>query len=262
MSDFEQRFGGVARLFGQAGLTRLQRAHIAVVGIGGVGSWVVEALARSGVGELTLVDLDDLCVTNINRQLHALDGAIGQSKVAVMARRVTAINPECRVHCLPLFFTEKTAAEILAPRYDYVVDAIDGSTNKSLLIARARAAGLPVLACGAAGGRRDPTAVRIADLAAGTHDHLLRETRAKLRRFHGFPPADKKLGVACVYSTEPPVYPAGDGSVCARPEPGSDPAMDCNSGYGTAAFLTGVFGLVGAGHVVREIALGAGPSPA
>src|ERR1017187_120937 len=155
MSDFETRFGGIARLYGKSGLDKLRAAHVCVVGIGGVGTWAAEALARSGVGALTLVDLDEVCVTNINRQLHALTETVGRAKVEVMGERIRAINPDCRVTAEPKFFNEQTAEEFLAPKYDFVLDAIDTVTNKVLLLAGCREKNLPVVSCGGAGGRRD-----------------------------------------------------------------------------------------------------------
>ena len=159
-SDYLERFGGVARLVGRAGLERLRTAHVCVVGVGGVGSWAVEGLARSGVGALTLVDLDDVCVTNVNRQLPALDGQIGRPKVAVLLERVRLINPQCRVEAVSEFFTEATADRLLAPDFDYVIDAVDLMSHKARLIAGCRDRGRPCLTVGAAGGRRDPTQVR------------------------------------------------------------------------------------------------------
>ncbi len=255
MSDFDERFGGIARLFAAEGLVRLRQAHVCVVGIGGVGSWAVEALARSGVGELTLVDLDDVCVSNVNRQLHALDGEIGRPKVEVMAARVRAINPSCAVHPVAAFFTQASARELLAPRFNYLLDAIDSSSKKCLLIASCRDLGIPILTTGAAGGRRDPTRIRVADLAESTHDRLLRETRTKLRVRHGFPRGEKPLGVECVFSTEPPIYPARDETVATECETGAELRLNCNSGYGTASFVTGAFGFVAAARIVERIAL-------
>lgn len=254
MSDSDERFGGIARLFSADGLARLRRSHVCVFGIGGVGSWAVEALARSGVGELTLVDLDDVCVSNVNRQLHALDGEIGRPKVEVMARRVHGINPDCVVHPVAAFFTEANAQELLAPRFDHVLDAIDSSTKKSLMIARCREPGLAILTTGAAGGRRDPAAVQVADLSLASHDRLLRETRTKLRARHGFPRGEELFHVDCVFSTEPQVYPGREGTVCDDREPGEDLRLDCNSGYGTASFVTGAFGLAAAGYIVQKLA--------
>jgi tRNA A37 threonylcarbamoyladenosine dehydratase len=255
MSDYETRFGGVARLFSTSGLQRLASSHVCVVGIGGVGCWTAEALVRSGIGKLTLVDLDEICVSNVNRQLHALDGEIGQSKVQVMARRCLAINPGCNVHPIEEFFTAATSDEILSPEYDYVIDAIDNVTNKSFLIAASRARRIPVLTVGAAGGRRDPTAIRVSDLAESTHDPLLQEIRRRLRREHGFPAEPKTpFQVAAVFSPEPMVYPQRDGTVCGTREPGTDLRLSCESGYGSACFVTGAFGFAAAGHVVAALA--------
>ncbi len=253
--DFKARFGGVARLFGSAGLARLRAAHVCVIGVGGVGSWVVEALARSGVGALTMIDLDDVCLTNVNRQLPALDGQIGRTKVTVLAERVALINPACRVNAVTQFFTAATADQLLEPAFDFVVDAIDKLSHKCLIIVKARACGLPVLTVGGAGGRREASAVRVVDLADATQDELLRQVRRKLRRECNFPRGNgNEFGVRCVYSPEKPVYPWSDGSACLTPEPGSDSSLDCSSGFGTATFVTGAFGFAAAGEVVRLIA--------
>ena len=172
MDAYTARFGGIARLYGDDGLEKLRAAHVCVVGIGGVGSWTAEALARSGVGNLTLIDLDEVCLTNTNRQIHALKDSIGKAKVQEMDKRIRGINPDCTVETRVEFFTEQTSDSILATRYDYVVDAIDGVSNKSLLLAQCRAREIPVITCGAAGGRRDSTAVCVADLARAKYDRL------------------------------------------------------------------------------------------
>lgn len=255
MSDFDLRFGGIARLYGTAGLARLRAAHVAVIGIGGVGSWAAEALARSGVGQLTLVDLDDLCVTNVNRQLHAVTADLGALKVEAMARRIHGINPEGRVHAVPEFFTSVNAGQLLERGFTVVLDAIDNVANKCLLLAGCRRRNLPIVTTGGAGGRTDPTQLRVADLAHVTHDPLIRQARKQLRREHGFP-ADPQVvfGVPCVYSTEPVRYPWSDGTVCGAKEPGeAQPRMDCNRGYGAATFLTGAFGFAAAAEVVKLI---------
>ncbi len=255
VSDFDLRFGGIQRLYSADGLRRLRAAHVCVVGIGGVGSWAVEALARSGIGNITMVDLDDVCVTNINRQLPAFDGSVGRSKVSVMAERIRAINPECRIHAVSDFFTETTAEEILTPKFDYVLDAIDKVTNKCLLIARCREKNYPVVSTGGAGGRRDPGAVLMADLAWTNHDALLQQVRKKLRDEHGFPREAKKLfGVPCVFSQEPQVYPGKEGTICAEPASGEAVRMNCDTGYGSATFVTGTFGFFAAAHIVSELA--------
>lgn len=255
--DYHQRFGGLGRLFGAAALPRLRAAHVCVVGVGGVGSWTVEGLARSGIGALTLVDLDEVCVTNVNRQLPALDGQIGRPKVAVLAERVQAINPACRVSVVQEYFTRESADRLLAAPFDFVVDAIDRMSNKARLIAECRARGRPVLTVGAAGGKRDATQIRAGDLGDAWSDELLRQVRKKLRRDHGFTSGTTKgkmhFGVRCVWSSEAPVYPWADGGCAATPEPGTTLAMDCESGFGSAVFVTGAFGLVAAGEVVRQL---------
>lgn len=258
--DYRQRFGGLGRLYGAAALPRLAAAHVGVVGVGGVGSWTVEGLARSGIGALTLVDLDDVCVTNVNRQLPALDGEIGRPKVEALADRVRRINPECRVTTLTEFFTAASVDQVLAAPYTYVVDAIDGMSHKALLIAECRRRGLPVLTVGGAGGKRETTEIRTGDLGDAWGDELLRQVRRKLRRAHGFAPGTQKgrmhFDVRCVWSSESPVFPWADGTCAAVPEPGSNLTLDCESGFGTAVFVTGAFGLAAAGEVVRAIAAG------
>jgi tRNA threonylcarbamoyladenosine dehydratase len=254
MDPYQRRFGGVGRLFGLSAMERLRNSHVCVVGLGGVGSWTVEALARSGVGELTLVDMDDVCISNVNRQLHALNGELGKPKVEVLARRAQAINPECIVHPLHCFFLKSNAASILQTRFDAIVDAIDAPSLKCLLIAEAHRLQTPIITAGGAGGRRDPTAVEVTDLAFSSHDRLLHEVRRKLRRDYGFPRGDQPFGVECVLSREQPMFPTGDGSVCAERDASADLRLDCNSGFGTACFVTATFGMVAASRIVRRLA--------
>lgn len=258
-SDPAERFGGLGRLLGRAALPRLAAARVCIVGVGGVGSWVVEALARSGIGALTLVDLDDVCITNVNRQLPALDGQIGRPKVTVLAERVAQINPACRVEAVPEFFTEETAARLLAPSFDFVVDAVDRMSHKARLIAGARERGFPVVTVGAAGGRRDPTQIRSGDIGEAG-DELLRQVRKKLRRDFGFSVGAHRgvtrMGVTAVWSAERPVFPWADGSCGTEPESGSSLKLDCESGFGSAVFVTGAFGFAVAAEVVRRIAAG------
>lgn len=254
---FSDRFSGIARLVGAAGLERLRRAHVCVIGLGGVGSWTVEGLARSGVGRLTLVDLDDVCITNVNRQLPALDGEIGRPKATVLAERMHRINPELRVDAALEFFTAATAETLLGPGYDVVVDAIDHLGNKALLIAECVRRGQRCVTVGGAGGKRDATQVRIGELGESTGDDLLRMLRKKLRREHGFAAGEHvRFGVRCVYSAEHPVYPWANGTCSTEPELGSDTRLDCNSGFGTAAFVTAPFGFAAAQEAVRLITSG------
>ena len=256
VSPFDARFGAVGRLFSRQGLECLRRAHVCVLGLGGVGSWAVEALARSGIGALTLVDLDDVCVGNVNRQLHAVTEELGKPKVEVMQRRVRAINPECTVHVRQAFFLKSNAREILRPGFDYVLDAIDSPARKCLLIALCCEQSIPVITTGASAGRRDPAAIEVMDLAFSSHDRLLQEVRKKLRTRHGFPRGERPFGVECVVSREAVVYPATQARI--RRPAGSEPdlRLDCSSGFGTATFVTGTFGFVAASRIVRKLAVG------
>ncbi len=254
MDSYTARFGGIRRLFSQAGLDRLRAAHVCVVGIGGVGSWAAEALARSGVGQLTLIDLDDVCISNVNRQVHAITGQLGQPKVEVTARRVQAINPDCQVHPVHSFFLKSNAQDLLQPHFDCVIDAIDSPSRKALLIARCRERGIPVITTGAAAGRSDPTATEVVDLAFSSHDRLLAQVRRNLRRDYGFPRGDQAFGIEAIISRQPVVYANKDGSVCLTRDADSDLRLDCEIGLGTACFVTGTFGFVAASRAIRHIA--------
>lgn len=250
-------FGGIGRLFGTAAVERLARAHVMIVGLGGVGSWTVEALARSGIGALTLVDLDDVCITNINRQLPALVNTVGRPKADVLAERIALINPECRVTTRIEFFTAASADRLLeeAP-FDYVVDAVDRMSIKALLIARSQSRGLRVVTVGGAGGKRDATQVRVADLGQAGGDELLRQVRRCLRRDYGYARGSgNHYGVTAVFSAESPVFPQPDGT-CAITRAADDDTslrLDCASGYGATTFVTGTFGFAAAGVVVRAL---------
>jgi tRNA A37 threonylcarbamoyladenosine dehydratase len=257
--DYYTRFSGIARLYSAQGLERLRRSHVCVIGVGGVGSWAVEALARSGIGEITMIDLDEVCTSNVNRQLPALSNNIGRAKIEVMEERIHGINPDAKIHSLLTFFTESKSRELLATRFDYVIDAIDGVRNKALLIALCRELRIPVITMGGAGGRRDPTQVQIVDLALSSHDRLLLATRTELRKHHGFPKGPNTLfGVDCVMSKEAQVFPAQDGAVCDQPLERGNLRLNCESGYGTATFVTGAFGFAAAGAVVKSIAVSPG----
>lgn len=257
MSDFETRFGGIARLFGKNALERLRQSHVCVIGIGGVGTWAVEALARSGLGTLTLVDMDDICVTNVNRQIHALDGNIGKSKVSAIAERARAINPDILCHEQVEFFTAANADKLFASHFDYLIDAIDNVPNKALLIAQCRERNIPIVTCGGAGGLQSGIEVRVADLTKATHDPLLTKLRKTLRREYRFPSPGRKFKVPAVYSPETPVYPWQDGSVCKSVEVGNSLKLDCDSGFGTASFVTAPFGFAAAQCAIQHLA-GAG----
>ena len=252
----EARFSGIKRLYGADGSERLRKAHVCVIGIGGVGSWAVEALARCGIEHLTLVDLDDVCISNVNRQLHALTSTFGKPKIEVMAERARAINPHCQVHARHEFFLKSNAEAILSEHFDCVLDAIDQTAMKCLLIALCREKKIPLVTTGGAAGRRDPAAIEVADLALTGGDKLLLEVRKRLRSEFDFPPHPEPFGIECVFSREPMTFPQMDGSVsCERGEV-TDLRIDCNTGLGTASFVTGTFGFVAASRVVNKICSG------
>lgn len=254
--DHALRFGGIRRLYGTRAYERFRTAHVVVVGVGGVGSWTVEALARSGIGKLTLIDLDDVCVSNVNRQLHALDGTVGRPKVEVLAERCRAIQPGIEVVEDIAFATPTNLAERIPEDADHLVDAIDSVVAKAALISWCKRRKLPITVTGAAGGQTDPTRIRVADLARTEHDPLLAKVRARLRRDFGFSRNPKRrFSVECVYSDEQLVYPSPDGEVCLqKPGSGESTRLDCASGFGAATFVTGSFGFVAASRVLARLA--------
>ncbi|PRH83285.1 tRNA threonylcarbamoyladenosine dehydratase [Arenimonas caeni] len=253
MSD--PRFAGIDRLYGRGAARRLGQAQVCVVGLGGVGSWVVEALARSGVGRLVLVDADEVCVSNTNRQLHALEGQFGRGKGEVLAERCRAIHPGIEVEVVPQFLLPSNLEALLDRGHDLVLDACDSFRSKLEMIAWCRRRKLPIIACGSAGGRTDPTLVRVRDLSRTEHDAMLALIRKKLRADFGFPRnPDRYFGVPAVYSLENVKYPQADGSVCGvRPKLGADAALklDCGAGLGAASHITGTFGFAMAGKAIE-----------
>lgn len=262
MSDLETlnyRFGGISRLYGQAALDRFLKSRVAVIGIGGVGSWAVESLARSGVGHITMVDLDEICITNVNRQLHAMDGQIGRQKTEAMEERVAAIHPTCDVVTIAKFFNEKSAAGILDAGFDAVIDAIDYARHKSLLAAECHRRKIYAVTCGGAGGRRDPTRIRVTDLAYSGMDPLLLQLRRGLRNDYGFPKTPRGqepllFGIDAVYSDEAPFFSHCDGTVSKTPPDDMAGRIDCASGFGSATHLIASFGLIAAGRVLETLA--------
>jgi len=246
------RFGGIGRLYGEAALDRFSQAHVCLVGIGGVGSWTVEALARSGIGKMTLVDLDDVCESNINSQIHALDGTIGSSKIETMAQRCRAINPSGTVHTKHAFLSEKNADEQLSGDLDFVVDAIDSAKHKAAMIIAARRRGVPILTVGGAGGCADPSQVQLADLSRSFNDPLLQRVRKILRQEHGFPRDKKrKFKIPCVFTPEDKKHP----EFCdADEEEPKSIRLDCESGFGAVTHLTGTFGFFAASAVLKHLA--------
>lgn len=264
-TDYQTRFAGIARLYGAAALAHFQQSHVVVIGIGGVGSWAAEALARSGIGEITLIDLDDVCVSNINRQLHALTDTIGQDKVAVMAERILQINPQCKVNQVEDFIAPDNMAQLLGGKIDYVLDAIDSVKAKVALIAWCKRQKIPLITTGGAGGQLDPTQIQLADLTLAYNDPLLAKVRNMLRRDHNFSRNPKRrFGVDCVFSTEQLRYPQADGSVCQQKpavnEDSSGTAMrlDCSGGFGAATVVTASFGLAAVSRILIKLQKKAG----
>jgi tRNA threonylcarbamoyladenosine dehydratase len=248
--DRQRRFGGVVRLYGSVAAERLERARVCVVGVGGVGSWALEALARTGIGHLVAVDLDMVAESNTNRQIHALGGIYGKAKVDAMAERIHLINPDCDVICIEDFVTAENVAEILLPGFDVVIDAIDQTRVKAAMIAHCRRQGTAIVVAGAAGGQTDPTQIRISDLAATVQDPLLAKVRALLRRAHGFPrDPRKKFGVAAVYSTEPLRYPDRHASCEATDGPAG---LSC-AGFGSSVCVTSSFGMAAAARAINLV---------
>ncbi|OIJ43405.1 tRNA cyclic N6-threonylcarbamoyladenosine(37) synthase TcdA [Massilia timonae] len=251
--DFARRFGGIARLYGERALERFRAAHVCVIGVGGVGSWVVEALARSAVGHLTLIDLDNVAESNINRQIQALSSTVGMAKIEALKQRIAQINPFCQVTLVEDFIdVENIPAMIADKNFDYVVDAIDSVKPKAALIAWCSANKMPLVVVGGAGGQIDPTKVEIRDLARTEQEPLLKKVRKILRAQYGFSRGEKqKYHIDAVFSMEPLRYPdAGD--ACAV-DPNSITGLNC-AGFGSSMVVTATFGMVTAGQVLRRLA--------
>lgn len=247
--DLQRRFAGLERLYGMQGAARIRAAHVVVVGIGGVGSWTAEALARSGVAELTLVDLDHIAESNINRQIHALSTTVGQAKIEAMRDRIALINPECKVNCIDEFVEQENWLQLMPATADAVVDACDQVKAKTAMAAFARANKQCFITVGAAGGKRHAHKVDIDDLSATTHDPLLAQLRYRLRKQHGAPKEGKRIGVHCVFSREAVAPP--DASCAIE----GDGTLNCH-GYGSVVSVTAAFGMCAAGWVLEQISLG------
>ncbi|MFB1036737.1 MAG: tRNA cyclic N6-threonylcarbamoyladenosine(37) synthase TcdA [Sinobacterium sp.] len=251
----DQRFGGTERLYGLLGTDILRKSHVCVVGIGGVGSWVAEGLARTALGQITLIDLDDICVTNTNRQIHALQGTVGEAKIEAMTQRILQINPDCRVHQIEDFVTPENVSELLNSTYDYVVDATDSIKAKAAMVAHCKRNKIPIITIGGAGGQIDPTQVAVTDLSKTIQDPLAAKLRSELRRFYNFSTNPKRrFAVDCVYSTEQLRYPQADGSVCAKKNlTDGSVKLDCNNGLGAAVAVTATFGFVACARVIEKL---------
>ncbi|HLT12661.1 MAG TPA: tRNA cyclic N6-threonylcarbamoyladenosine(37) synthase TcdA [Marinobacter sp.] len=254
--DYNFRFGGIERLYGRKALNAFRNAHIAIVGLGGVGSWAAESLARSGIGTLTLVDMDDICVSNTNRQLHALQGQYGRTKTEAMAERLLAINPQADIRVHFGFLTTKNVQELITDDLTGVVDAIDSVKAKAALIAHCQRRKIPIVCAGGAGGQMDPTQIQVADLSKTTQDPLLAKVRNMLRRDYNFSRNPKRrFGIEAVYSLEQLTYPAPDGEVChQKPATDGPVRLDCATGFGAASPVTASFGFFAASRLLNRIA--------
>jgi len=266
ISDITRRFGGIARLYGDVGLQRLSQAHVCVIGVGGVGSWAAESLARSAIGKLSLIDMDIVSESNINRQLLATSDSIGRDKVLVMRDRILQINPLCEVQTVDEFVTRDNLDQLIVTQFDYVIDCIDDFRTKAALINHCRENKIKVVTIGGAGGQIDPGKIKQVDLSRTQHDVLLAKTRKMLRQDYGFARNTKRsFGVPCVYSDEQLVYPDGQGGVSAQ-RPGSDSgqgdsgqgesnnALNCAGGMGSITHVTASFGFAASAYVLNKIA--------
>jgi len=249
--DFARRFGGIARLYGERALERFRAAHVCVIGVGGVGSWIVEALARSAVGRLTLIDLDNVAESNINRQIQALSNTVGMAKIDALRQRIALINPYCEVELVEDFIDAENIPQMIGvEKFDYVIDAIDSAKAKAALIAYCSQHAIPLITIGGAGGQTDPTKVEIRDLARTEQEPLLKRVRKLLRAHYGFAKGEKhKYHIDAVFSMEPQRMPdAGD--ACAID---SVTGLNC-AGFGSSMVVTATFGMVAAGHLLRKLA--------
>jgi len=253
-NDYYQRFSGIARLYGEQALGLLATSHFAVIGLGGVGTWAAEALARSGVGELTLIELDDVCVTNTNRQIHALTSHIGQPKNQVTTQRMLEINPALKVHSVEDFIDKNNISVLIGPQHDVVIDATDSAHIKAALAAYCSARKIRLVVCGSSGGKRDPQQVTVADLGHTQSDPMLAKIRTQLyRHYHFSRDKNRKFRVDAVYSTEQMIYPKPDGTVCMNKQVLQNGIkLDCAGGFGSTVMVTGVFGFLAASRGIER----------
>lgn len=252
-TDKQQRLAGIARLYGNDGLQLFQQSHICIIGIGGVGAWVAEALARTGFNEITLIDNDVLSESNVNRQIHALTETLGKSKTAVMSERIKSINPDCIVHEINEFVGYDNLDQCMASGYDYVIDAIDLAAIKAAILNWCKRNKMPVICIGGAGGKINPSMIKMGDLNRTKNDPLLATVRSQLRAYHGFSRNPKRYySIECVYSTEQVRYPDGYGDTTFE-KPGQGVTMDCNYGFGSVSHITGSFAFFAVARLIDKI---------
>lgn len=253
--SYQHRFSGLIRLYGTQACHQLLQSHVLIIGIGGVGSWIAEALARSGIGTITLMDLDEICVTNTNRQVHTTSHTIGQSKTAVMAKRLKDINPEIVVHCIDDFIDKNNIVEHIHSDYSLVCDAIDNAIDKTEVMAYCKKNQQLIITIGSSGGKKDPSKIAYDDLTKVTGDPMFLKIRNNLRRKHGFSRDTKKtFGIEAIYSPEPMIYPDNNGETSTNKQSmSSGDKLDCGSGYGASTMITASFGLLAASRIIDAL---------
>lgn len=249
MSNHTERFNGIAALLGEQEFSVIKDSHIMVIGLGGVGTWCVESIARLGVNKLTLIDLDDICVSNTNRQIHALDGSYGQMKADALAERIGKINPDCEVKCHYCFFNEKNMEKIFSDAPNIIIDTIDAPREKAILINECYKRGVKIVSSGAIGGKTDPTMITVAELAKTKQDMLYRKVRQELKKKHLYPLGRSKAKVQCVYSPEP----SKKIEKCDIDQTSKALKLDCNGGLGTATYMTGTVGFLLSHLAIKEL---------
>lgn len=254
--DFKRRFGGIARTYGEQALQNFQAAHVCVVGVGGVGSWAVEALARSAIGQLTLIDLDNVAESNINRQLPALSSTLGAPKIEVLKTRILDINPRCQVQLIEDFVELDNIPQLITQDMHYVIDCIDNFRVKAGLIAYCKRHKIRIISLGGAGGQRDPSQIRLGDLARSQHDPLLARVRKQLRQTYNFSRNPKRrFEIPCVWSEEQMQFPTPDGGIGAeRPTATATSGLTCAGGLGSVMTVTASFALFAVSHVLGKLA--------
>ncbi len=252
--EYLLRFSGIGRLYGEDGLMALSKAHFVVIGLGGVGTWAAEALARTGVGELTLIEMDDICVTNTNRQIHALKSFIGQSKNHVLSQRLKEINPEIIIHSIEDFIDQENMTALIGTQHHVVIDAMDAAHIKARLVSYCSALKIRLIVVGSSGGKRNPQLITVADLGRTESDPMLAKVRTQLYRHFNFSrDKNRKFRVDAVYSTEQMAFPKPDGTVCMTKQVMAEGVkLDCAGGFGSSVMVTGSFGFLAATRAIER----------
>lgn len=259
-ADWQRRFGGIAKLYGDAGLAIFNQSHICVIGVGGVGSWAVEALARSGIGEITMIDMDVVSESNINRQLPAMSSTLGKDKTLVLKERVAEINPECQVNIIDDFVTIENIADLINVSMSFVIDCIDSSRVKAALICYCRRQKINIITLGGAGGKIDPSRIYLSDLSQTKQDPLLSTTRRLLRQKYSFSTnLKRRFSVPAIYSDELQRYATDEGSFSFDKPSGADMSLSCAGGLGSCMMVTTSFALRAVSVVLTKLAAKVGP---